>query len=59
MKETGVKTYNLICPVMPYITEIDSIMDRIASCSDTVWVDYWQMHYRKQKTGNAKVELMS
>ena len=48
MKETGVKTYTLICPVMPYITEIDSIMDMIASCSDTVWVDYWQMHYGKQ-----------
>lgn len=38
MKEAGIKTYTLICPVIPYSTDVESLLDLVAPCSDEIWV---------------------
>lgn len=39
LKEAGIETYMLICPVMPPpITDVDAIIDVVAPYVDTIWV---------------------
>jgi len=44
MKEAGIKTYTLICPVIPYITDVESMLELVAPCSDEVWVYKLEMN---------------
>jgi DNA repair photolyase len=36
LKEAGVETYTLICPVMPFITDVESLIEMVAQYSDTI-----------------------
>jgi DNA repair photolyase len=38
IKEAGVKTGALICPVIPYVTEISPLIDWLSSYTDRIWV---------------------
>jgi DNA repair photolyase len=38
LREAGVSTYALICPVMPFLTDARSLVERVASCADRIWV---------------------
>jgi len=38
LKAAGVRTYTLICPVMPFITEVETLIEMVAPYSDTIWV---------------------
>ena len=38
LKEASVETYALICPVMPYITDVEALIEDVASVADTIWV---------------------
>jgi len=38
MKNAGIETYTLICPVMPFITEVPGLIELAAPYSDTIWV---------------------
>ncbi len=38
MKEAGIKTYTLICPVIPYITDVEALLSLVAPYSDEIWV---------------------
>ncbi len=44
LKEAGIKTYTLICPVIPYITDLESLLERVAPCSDEIWVYKLEMN---------------
>ncbi len=35
--EAGIETYTLICPVMPFITDVRQLIDQVAPYSDTIW----------------------
>jgi DNA repair photolyase len=37
LKAAGVRTYTLICPVMPFVTEVESLIEMVAPYSDTIW----------------------
>ena len=37
-KEAGLETYALICPVMPFITDVEPLIDLVASYADSIWV---------------------
>lgn len=37
LNEAGIKTYTLICPIMPYITDPESIINQVAPFSDQIW----------------------
>ena len=38
LKEAGVKTSGLICPVIPYLTDIKGLINDLASCTETIWI---------------------
>lgn len=38
LKDNGIETYTLICPVMPYITDVEFLIEEVNSFSDTIWV---------------------
>ncbi len=37
LKSAGIRTYTLICPVMPFITDIEKLVEMIAPYSDAIW----------------------
>jgi DNA repair photolyase len=37
LKASGVRTYTLVCPVMPFITEAETLIEMVAPHSDTIW----------------------
>ena len=38
LKKAGIETYTLISPVMPFITDVGSLIEEISPYSDTVWI---------------------
>ncbi len=38
MKKAGIETYTLICPVIPFITDVPRLIEIAAPYSDTIWV---------------------
>lgn len=46
-KERGIETYALICPVMPYITEVKTLIEKLVLFSDTIWVNNLSFDDRK------------
>ncbi|MCP4178759.1 MAG: radical SAM protein [bacterium] len=38
LKKAGIDTYAMICPVLPYITDVKSLINILAPHSDTIWV---------------------
>ena len=38
LKEAGLETYVLVCPVMPFTTDVDRVIEMVAPYSDTIWV---------------------
>jgi DNA repair photolyase len=38
LKEAGVEMYVLICPVMPYITDVEALINIVAPIADTIWI---------------------
>ncbi len=38
LKEAGLKTGALICPVIPYITDTEQLIDLLAPCADVIWI---------------------
>lgn len=38
LREAGVRTYTLICPVLPFITDVGELIDQVAPYADTIWV---------------------
>jgi hypothetical protein len=38
LKEAGVRTGALLCPVIPYITVAIQLNDMLAPCTDVIWI---------------------
>lgn len=38
LKDAGIKTGSLLCPVVPYITEPMELIDQLEPCADEIWV---------------------
>lgn len=38
LKDAGIETYTLICPVMPFITDVESVVEMVAPYADTIWI---------------------
>lgn len=43
LKNAGIETYSMICPVMPFITNVESLIEYVAPYSDTIWIYRLQM----------------
>ena len=50
LKSSGIKTYALICPIMPFITDIESVIELVAPYSDTIWV--YKLHFESENDKN-------
>lgn len=44
LKKAGIETYCLICPVMPFITDVESIIEKVEPYCDTIWIYKLQMN---------------
>ena len=38
VKQAGVRTGALLCPIIPYITEVLDLLEDLAECADTIWI---------------------
>jgi len=50
LKNSGIQTYTLICPVMPFITNLESVIEQVAPYSDTIWV--YRLNMESEETAN-------
>ena len=37
LKEAGISTYALVCPVLPYITDVETLISRVTPYADQIW----------------------
>lgn len=49
LKNAGIHTYTLICPVMPFITAMEEIIEMVEPYSDTIWIYKLQIEHKKDK----------
>jgi len=49
LKNSGIATYTLICPVMLFITNLESVIEQVEPYSDTIWVYRLNMESEKDK----------
>ena len=49
LRAAGIKTNALICPVIPYITDVEPLMDMLASHTDTIWIYALSMQVRSDQ----------
>lgn len=38
LKDAGIETYTLICPVMPFITDVESLIEMVEPYADAIWI---------------------
>jgi len=38
LKEAGVRTSALLCPVIPHITDVNKLIEKLATCTDVIWI---------------------
>jgi DNA repair photolyase len=43
LKSEGIRTYTLFCPVMPFITHVETLIEMVAPYSDTIWLNALSM----------------
>jgi DNA repair photolyase len=59
LKEAGVETYVLICPVMPYITDVETLIDIVAPVADTIWVYALRMRSESDRNWQNLLNVLS
>jgi DNA repair photolyase len=37
LQEAGIETYALICPVMPFLTDVEALIEMVTPYVDTIW----------------------
>ena len=38
IKQTGIRTGALLCPIIPYVTEVFDLLEDLSGCADTIWI---------------------
>jgi len=49
-RAAGVRTYALVCPVIPFVTDTESVVQAVAPYADTVWV--YGLRIRNEQDSN-------
>jgi DNA repair photolyase len=49
LKGNGIETYVLICPVMPYITDAEVLVEKVRPHADTIWIYPLEMKSAEDK----------
>lgn len=53
LKKNGIESYAMICPVLPYITKTETLIEQLLPCVDTIWIYALEMkseEHRNWKT---------
>jgi DNA repair photolyase len=59
LKEAGIRTSALICPVFPHITDVESLMDRLVPHADAIWIYGLSMKERSDRNWRNTQILLS
>jgi DNA repair photolyase len=49
LKQAGIATYVLICPVMPFLTDVSSLIAKVAPYADAIWIYALRMETEKDR----------
>ena len=49
LKESGIETYVLINPVMPFITDVEALIEKVSPYTGTIWIYGLRMESKKDK----------
>lgn len=52
LKQAGIATYALICPVMPFITDVKALIEGLAGWADSIWVYALQVESEEKPNWN-------
>lgn len=52
LKKSGIETYALICPVMPYLTDPENLIRQVRPYADTIWV--YRLEMKSEEDRNWK-----
>lgn len=58
LKEAGIRTYLLICPVMPFITNVEALIQQVAPVADTIWIYPLQFKEREDRNWQLVEEIL-
>ena len=58
LKDAGIRTYALICPVMPFLTDLEALIERVAPFADRIWVYPLQMEAEKDRNWQYVEEIL-
>lgn len=58
LKEAGITTGALICPVIPYITEVKPLIDMLAPCTDVIWIYGLSIRERTERNWQNVVSIL-
>lgn len=50
LRSAGIKTNALICPVIPYLTDVEPLIDLLESCTDKIWIYGISMQDRSNRS---------
>jgi DNA repair photolyase len=50
LKESGIETYILICPVMPFITDVEACIEMVTSYANTIW--FYALRFNSEQDRN-------
>jgi DNA repair photolyase len=49
LKDAGTRTYALICPVMPFLTDVEALIEQVAPFADRIWIYPLQMEAEEDR----------
>ena len=58
VKAADVETYVLICPVMPFLTDVEPLIDLVTACADSVWVYPLNMESESDRNWQNLLEVL-
>lgn len=50
LRAAGVRTYALVCPVIPFVTDVESVVRAVAPYAESIWV--YGLRIRKEQDSN-------
>lgn len=59
LREAGIKTSALICPVIPYITDVTSLIDVLDPYTDVIWIYGLSMNARSDRNWQNVQDILS
>ncbi|MGV8120284.1 MAG: radical SAM protein [Candidatus Xenobiia bacterium LiM19] len=53
LKKNGIESYGMICPVLPYITKVETLIEQLLPCVNTIWIYPLEMKSEEHRNWKA------